>query len=295
MNKKPTELAMEYAALKKEHGTVEATAAAAGVSVAKVSRYLRLLQLPAERQAKVDAGELPVNDPFQDRRERPRRKTNLSDEQGRLFEWLGHCLYMTQQQAAGYLKKSYAQSRVHMTTLMSLGLVDVNREFSPFAYTLSSKGFAAAGLGKPKHFMSSNAIHQRLMRNEIELAMRERNPKARFIRRQTAWAMGLYPAVGEHLLQYEREGRPAYALVVIDDYFMASKRLPHMLDKLHDSKKSTVSGDHVLRWRDVVDTVFLYVTDAGHKRNHERFILKNREALGMRIVVRLIEPIWKVV
>lgn len=286
---------MDYAALKQAQGTVEATARAAGVSVAKISRYLKLLDLPEDIRVRVDAGELPVNDPLRAQRKKPRRKTHLNEPQRALFDWMAHCLYMTQQQAAGYLGRSYAQAREHMATLMALGLVEANREFSPYAYTLSSRGFAAAGLGKPKYWRSANAIHQRLMRNQIELAMRERNAGARFVGRQSAWAMGLYPAVGEHLLRYEREGRAAYALVVIDDYFMASQRLPHMLDKRHDSNKGQVRGEHVLRWRDVVDTVFLYATDALHKRRHERFVLKNRDRLDMRVVVRFIDPIWKVI
>lgn len=286
---------MDYAALKQERGTVEATARAAGVSIAKISRYLKLLDLPEEIRVKVDAGELPVNDPWRHQRRKPRRKTLLNEPQQALFDWLGHCLFMTQQQAADYLGRSYAQAREHMTTLISLGLVEANREFSPFAYTLSSRGYAAAGLGKPKYWRSANAIHQRLMRNQVELAMRERNAGARFVGRQSAWAMGLYPAVGEHLLRYEREGRAGYALVVIDDYFMASQRLPHMLDKLHDSNKSQVRGEHALRWRDVVDMAFLYVTDARHKQQHERFVLANRDRLDMRVVVRLIDPIWKVI
>jgi len=285
---------MEYAALKQKHGTLEAAAGIAGVSTATMSRYLKLLRLPDEIQGKVNRGELPVKDPLRSLRSKPVRKPSMNGTESKLFELVGRCLFITQQQAADYLGKSYAQGGVLLRTLVAMGLVEPNKEFSPYAYTLTNKGFVISEMGKPKHFMSANAIHQRLMRNSIELAMRERNPKATFVERKHAWSMGLFPAIGEHLIGYEMAGKWGYALVVIDDYHMASSRLPHMLNKLHDTNKTKASGAHVLRWRDVVDTVVLYVTDEIHKKNHERYIQKKKSSLDMRIVVRSIQPIWKV-
>lgn len=285
---------MEYASLKEEHGTVDAVAGVAGVSTATVSRYLKLLSMTPDIQKKVDAGLLPINQPQRANKGRAVRKTRLGDHQQRLLDEIARCRFMTQEQAGRFLNLSYAQARVHLTTLVSMGLVDVNKEFSPYAYILSAKGFSITGQGKPKHFMSAGAIHQRLLRNAVEQGMRQRNTSATFIERTVAWSMGLFPAVGEHLLRYSRDGKQAYALVVIDDYHMAPGRLPHMLNKLHDKNKAKAAGTHVLRWRDVVDTVILYVTDPAHRTAHEKFIRKNKAQLDMQVVVRSLEPIWKV-
>lgn len=285
---------MDYAVLKQEHGTIQGAAIAASVSAATVSRYLHLLELSEDIQTKVDEGLLPVNQPLRAAKGRTTRKSKLATHEQLLLETVARCVFLTQHQAAGYLGLSYSQARAHLVTLMSIGLIDVNKEFSPYAYILSSKGYAITGQGKPKHFMSASAIHQRLLRNAVELGIREKNGSATFIERTSAWSMGLFPAVGEHLLRYQRDKKTAYALVVIDDYHMAPMRLPHMLNKLHDKNKTKAGGSHILRWRDVVDTVLLYVTDPSHQKAHEKFVQKNKDLLDMRVVIRSIDPIWKV-
>lgn len=290
---KATEQAREYKRLKEFHGTLAKVAEAANVSPSTISRYLALLKLPTEIQDQVDAGKLPVKNPTFKRR--ARRQSTLGDLELLILGELTHCRYATHKQLTAYSGKSASHTKGTINTLISMGLIDVNREFNPFTYSLSAKGYAFQNKGKPKHFVSANAIHQHLVRNQIEIQMKEKDSQAKFVDRKSCWDMGLFPSVGEHLISYNTNGEPTYALVIIDDYLMQPQRLPHRLNRFHDRDKAKVKGAHTLRWLDATNLVFIYVTDKAHVSNHETFVRSSRGTLGAKIVIRYIEPIWRLI
>ncbi|MDX1694889.1 MAG: hypothetical protein R3208_14075 [Ketobacteraceae bacterium] len=268
------------------------------ISEAQVSRYIALLDLPPEVQQQVATGELPVTQPLKalKRRAKERKPTVsvLNHNQRLVIETLARTLYATQSQLARYADKSVNAIRIAINDLADARFLESSKELRPFVYRLSSHGTAIAGAPKPRHWMSANAIHQRVLRNEIELAMRERNASATFMERTACWKMGLFPSVGEHLLTYSHQGRDQKALVIIDDYLMDSKRIERSLKRLHDKDKNYASGDLVLAWKDVVDTIFVYTTDAKHKDHHEAFIDQQLGDISQPIVVRHIPAVWEV-
>lgn len=301
MDVKPMDRARELKALKDVHGTLDATAGAAGLSTSSVSRYLQLLDLPDDIQQQVDDGSLPVNKPLNALRrkmtDRTARKTSLTELHHELLQILARTRYATQGQLAQYLGKSAPRARNYLLELVAYGLADANREFRPHAYFLTAKGCELQDINKPKHVMSANAIHQRLLRNQIELAMREKNPTVRFISRTACWAMGLFPAVAEHLLTFDHNGNSRYALVLIDDYAMAPARVVHVLNRPHDENKTkvAVTGNHVMRWSDRVDTVLVYSTNP-HFREALANVLVNAEAPAhITLTVRDLAPLWEFV
>ena len=297
-NKNPIELATSLKALKEEHGTNGKVAKIMEISESQVSRYIALLDLPPEVQQQVAAGELPVTQPLRalKRRAKERKPTvsALNENQRLVIDTLARTLYATQSQLARYADKSVNAIRTAINDLAEARFLESSKELRPFVYRLSSHGTSIAGAQKPRHWMSANAIHQRVLRNDIELTMRERNPSATFMERTSCWKMGLFPSVGEHLLTYTHQGKDQKALVIIDDYLMDSKRIERSLNRLHDKDKNYASGDLVLAWKDVVDTIFIYTTDAKHRTQHIAFIDQQLGDIGQPIVVRHIPPVWEV-
>ena len=293
----PVERAVYLRDLKAVHGTNAATGEAADMTPSMVSRYLSLLNLPEDIQQRVNSGELPISRPLAALRRRERTQktkiTAIKHELRDVLDCVARNVYATQQQIANYTGNSIAATRHYLADLADTQMLDVNKEFRPYAYSLTSKGATVARVNKPKHFMSANAIHQRLLRNEIELAMRNVNPTVRFHSRVDCWNRGLFPAVGEHLASFNHHDKNSFALVIIDDYLMSPTRVLRSLSRLHDQKKTKVRGEHLLRWSDVADTVLVYVTDRRHQALHEDFVHQNIELLPASIAVRYIAPLWE--
>lgn len=302
MDVTPMERARQFKTLKDQHGTLEATAGIAGVSAASVSRYLNLLALPVEVQQRVDAGELPVSKPLAALRrkstDRSDRKTALSEQHRILLNTLARTRFATQAQLSQYVGRSPAQTRTYLLELAAYGLTDAHREFRPHAFFLTVKGCELQDVTKPKHVISASVIHQQLLRNQIELAMREKNPSACFASRSECWAMGFHPTVAEHLVSFEHDGNTRHALVLIDDYAMAPSRVLHVLNRPHDENKTkvAVTGHHVMRWPDLVDTVLVYSTNPRFRGALENAIGSLTTPFhNITLGVRDIAPLWEFV
>ena len=295
----PIELAVSLKELKKEYGTNERVAEIMEISVSQVSRYIALLNLPADIQQQVATGELPVTQPLKALKRRPKERKPtvfaLNENQRIVINTLSRTLYATQSQLARYASKSVNAIRMVINDLTDTRFLDSNKELRPFVYRLSSHGTAIAGTQKPRHWMSANAIHQRVLRNEVELSMREKNESATFMERTDCWKLGLFPSIGEHLLTYNYQGKVQRALIILDDYLMDPKRIDRSLHRLHDKDKSYASGDLVLSWKDAVDTVLVYTTDEKHKDRHNTFIDQHLTEISQPIIVRHIPAIWEMV
>lgn len=292
---KPTQIAQTYKTLYEQHGTLQKTATAANTSISKISRHLTLLDLPTDIQSMVDAGELPVNAPVQaleKKKNKGKRKTTIKPLHYEILGHLLHCRFATALQISQYIGKSLSNTRIDISILLSMNLIDVNNEFRPFAFSLSAKGCDFMQIGKPKHFISASAIHQRLLRNQIEIDMRVKNPSVLFINRITCWEMGLFPSVAEHLVQFEHNGKQHFALILIDDYIMSSTRILRSITRKHDQYKDKVSGKHILRWADIADLVIVYTIDNQQKNKHQRTITKNKKNYPIKTLVRTTNAIW---
>jgi transcriptional regulator with XRE-family HTH domain len=297
MNKKnPLEMARYLAELKQENRTQEDVAALVDLSPSQVSRYLQLLKLPAELQEQVAAGELPVTQPKKalKRRSEGPRYSALTETHRAIIEELARVTFATQSQLAEYLDRSINVARHAINELVDSRFLEAHREIRPYVYRLSSHGATVAGVTKPRHWMSANAIHQRILRNTIELQVRVKNPTAHFVARRNCWGQGLFPSVGEHLLVHPKEGKNERMLVLIDDYMMSPARIMHCLNRLHDKDKSVSAGTIVLRWTDVVSRVLVCCTDANHAALHAQYIETNRDNLGRPVIVTHVTPLWEI-
>lgn len=298
-NRSPLALAQELQALKVVYKTNKAVSVESGLSESQVSRYIALLSLPDEIQAQVDAGLLPLENPMRAHKRktataRSKKVIALSSDQNQIIQLLARNVFITQAQAARYLNKSLTTIRYVLNGLVSTRFLEVHQEIRPYVYRLANHGAAVAGVTKPRHWMSGNAIHQLIMRNEVELQLRSKNASASFVPRLTCWSMGLFPAVAEHLFTYERGDSNERALVMIDDYMMSPERCLHSLTRLHDENKSVTKGRLVLKWQDAINTMLIYSTNKDHCKRHESFIVSNRSLFPKAVEVRYIPPIWEI-
>jgi Mn-dependent DtxR family transcriptional regulator len=296
------EYAQSLLELKKSHGSIANTAKAAGISKTQCFRFLNLLKQPIEIQELVNSGSLPIEQPLINAKSinKKNRVTKANSvyagkREYAIIDLFKHSRYLTQHQLARYLNVSAPIVHNSLAILTSLSLVEVNNEFRPHAYTLTTKGCDLAEIHKNKHFMSANAIHQRLLRNNIELDMQVVNKSASFINRKVCWEMGFYPSVGEHLVRYDHNGSQQFALILIDDYLMSSSRMLHAIERYHDKDKSTVKGNNIMRWRDIINTLIIYSTVEEQSLRHKKYISKNLKDLDVKCDSRYTASLWNFV
>lgn len=288
--KKPTQIAEELKSLVYELGTARAAAEKLGMSPATASRYLRVLRLTKEEREAIDSGSAPI------RKKRPKMRSTVqsSDREITIVELLAKSTFATTSQVSEFTGLSISTTRNALQRLIAKSLVERDEQFSPHVLSLTTRGSTLAGISKPKHYFSSAAIHQYLLRNSIEIEMKETNPSALFVTRTRLWNMGLFPSVGEHAVRFDSKGEKKLALVIIDDYAMNPERIPHALNRLHDKEKSYVSGDVVLSWKDAVDRLLIYATTDKQLDNHRRYFNKNKKLFPLVPALRRVEPIWSI-
>lgn len=293
----PMELARQLAEKKADFKNQALLADHFGITATKASRYLALMDLPEETQCLVDSGLLPVESPLKAIKRRSKKGSSqvvdLSAFQNALLDKLCILSYATIEQLSNYLNQSYEKTKTNLRSLRSMNLVHVHDEVRPFAFRISNKAADRLSVTLPKRWMSSNAMHQIVLRNAIELQMLERNSSVKFIGRSQSWKMGLYPSVGEYLLSFHHEGSDRFALVLIDDYLMPAKRTLRALKRSHKPDAKIYSGVSQT-WGEIVERVFIYCTDKHHINRHKVFLRKNFAELNCPVIVREIDAIWTV-
>jgi predicted transcriptional regulator len=282
-----SERAKAFRDSKEKLKTIKAVAQFHSVSVATVSRYLALTE---EELQGVDSGLKPI-------RERNKRTNKLSLPTNKnelmAMEYAAHCEFFTVTQATQKMNLSVSALRNVLETLEAKALIEKNTEYLPYVFTLTDRGCVVMDREKHKHYFSSSAIHQRLMRNQVELSIQKTNSTALFKSRTHCWDLGAFPSVGEHYMEFMTAGKKESALVIIDDYGIAPIRLQTALLRRHDKNKRYAKGNVVVTWPDVVDRYLVYTTSEQQKNNFENFYKFNSELFVMAPVIRFIPPIWK--
>ncbi len=292
MNKLPSQIAKELLSLKNKHGSVKKAAEIFSVSPATASRYLRLNKLSGEEIDSVDKGLRPIRIP---KNKSSFPKLSLSERDENILFLLSRIRFSFISQLSRYLKISESVIRNTIEGLISRDYVSKDKGYLPNIISLTTKGCIFSDINKPKHFISGSAIHQYLLRNEIELQMREKNKSALFISRTDCWQRGLMPSVGEHAVEFDSGDKKNIALVLIDDYLMQPSRVIRSLIRLHDKNKSYVAGNLNICWADFIDFLFVYSTSDKQLSNHKHFYVNNElefKRLNVTPAYRYISPIW---
>lgn len=282
---KPLELAAHYSQLKKGK-TLKEVAEIVGKDISHVSRYLALLKLPAEAQKAVDSGELAVRNAAKNwsRKDGAPHALVLPKAVSEIYKLIGDKVVITTEQAAEFLKVSADTVRKRTAEAEARGLIEAHKEVKPFVWRLTSGGAARLGKSFQRRWLSASAMHQYLMRNVIELKYR-RSGIYEYLERKDLYRMGFYPAVAEHVLVTEKDGKPYRSLVIIDDYFMPLKQMGRRLARAHNPQKRYYNGE-ARQWLHLVDRVVIFTTEqprvALHKRALKKEILNFEETAAIK-------------
>lgn len=292
----PIKKAEAFAIAKVELGDIKKVAARFSVSDRTITKHLKLLNLPPETQDRVDKGELSITKAlkgFSGNTAVKKLYSGLSNLGYLALEHLYTQRYMTIEQMASYLGESYRKASEVLADLKIAGYVDVEIGFKPYAYWLSYKGATRLGCEPLKRWKSANALHQELMRNQIEIEIKLKNPTAKFVSRVHAMQLGLNPSNGEYLLSLVKNKKPSFVFVLIDDYQMPPDRVKHSFFREHNPSKDFYDGP-TMRFKDLADNVLIYVTDENRMRFHRAFYEKSFQDLAKySIKYEEIKPIWK--
>lgn len=265
----PMLIARHYADLKGVR-TLESVASQLDVSVSHISRYLSLLKLPEAAQREVSAGTLPVRDAAKIWRSRKSSPHTSVLPEGVLsgYRLVGDKVVLTAAQFAAFSGKQIDAARRLLAGLVSRGLVEAHREIRPHVYRLSSGGAARLGKSFQRRWISASAMHQYLMRNEVELKYRKEG-YYRYFERVELFKLGFHPSVAEHVLETSRNGVTRRSLILIDDYIMPLHRTGQRLARLHNPAKKYYTGEQ-RQWLHMIDQVVIFTTEKERVSVHKK-------------------------
>lgn len=173
-------------------------------------------------------------------------------------------------------------------------LVEINTDLKPFVYRLSRLGCQLMGQRYFRTWHSVAAMHQVLLRNQIELLMQQEDHQASVANRTQLLSLGLHAAQGEHAFILPNISQ-LFRLVVIDDYWMQSDRIVHKWHRPHLRQSQKVGNTSLKRWCDVCGDYRIYTISERQQQAHRLFLANSGfNNLSMKASVHLINPIWGV-
>lgn len=266
---KPLELAQEYKALKQGR-TLAQVAKIVGKDASHVSRYLALLKLPKEAQEAVNNGELAVRNAAKNWKRPTPVALVLPEKVQAVYSLIGEKVVMTTEQMAQFLECSEDAVRQRCSEAEGRGLIEAHKEVRPYVWRLTAGGAARLGKSFQRRWLSASAMHQYLMRNRIELDYR-RSGSYQYFERAELWRLGFHPAVAEHVLVTEKDGKPYRSLIIIDDYLMPLKQLGRRLSRVHNPQKRYYTGEP-RQWFNLIDRVVIFTTELERVTAHKTAI-----------------------
>ena len=222
----------------------------------------------------------------------PAKAATLSNNARLILSALARLRFATREQLLYWSPLGDLSSITRLTNkLFKDGWIHYYDELRPRVFRLTQTGrrvMAAPSFGR--RFSSMSAIQQHCHKNNSEILLRKTNPEATFQTRKFSLSYGLNPSVAEYLVLM-KEGE--FALALVDDYFMASERVKHSLERTHtpDKRFYSFTDSHVVRhWFDAVKQVFVFSTDEVQVEKHQSFINEN----NLTGKAEFIQPIWNV-
>lgn len=224
------------------------------------------------------------------------RLNKLTDLQNQILDVIARLRFATAEQLLYWLPVDALSSvRRGAIRLTDLGLLETRSDLRPYVYRLSSRGCALTGERYFRRWHSASAVQQYLLRNAIEIELREEDPSARVQPRQGLSSIGLYPAHAEHAFVLPNK-LDLFLFVIVDDYLMTSNRILHKWNREHLRESQSAQVTSLKRWRDVSQACRVYTVCEHHAKRHGDYLQRQWEKMQspLPISVQLIEPIWGV-
>lgn len=267
----PMQLANKYEELRTAEAgrTLAVVADMVGKDISHVSRYLALLQLPTEAQQAVDSGSLPVRNAAKRWAKRPTPQSLVLPQKVKeVYALIGEKVVTTTAQMAQFLNCSEDAIRQRTAEAVARNLIEAHREVRPYVWRLTASGAARLGVSFQRRWLSASAMHQYLMRNAIELNFRRSGSYAYF-ERVELHRLGFHPAVAEHVLTTEQDGKTIRTLIVIDDYLMPLRQMGKKLARIHNPQKKYYSGEP-RQWIHLIDRLVIFTTEKERVELHRK-------------------------
>lgn len=168
----------------------------------------------------------------------------------------------------------------HETTVARLcsqlaitGFIKINHKEKPYSLMLASKGARYLQADGKTDWPSFAATQQIVLKNDVEIWLREYFDNIIPLNRTKLWQLGLNPGVGEHAF---RSGSQLF-FILIDDYLMESNRISHCLSRAHTPSEQyydVTQGGGPSTWADYADRVFVFSCDEDHLEQHQAYLDK---------------------
>ena len=219
---------------------------------------------------------------------------SVSEEKDKVLAVMKRVRFVTQLQLSQFLDCSLKTAHKHLNQLLELGQVEVLEGTRPAAYRLSTRVATALDVEYQRKWRSPAAIHQYLMKNEVELKMRDRWPSFRMLSAESVKEKGLNLAKAEWPARFRNEeGEAFYALVMIDDYLMSPDRLRDSLLRKHKTANNPVylqavkegKVDRVPRWDQYASYCFVFTTYTERVSVFEKAISEMYDRTTKRVIV----------
>lgn len=158
--------------------------------------------------------------------------------------------------------------------LVDAGLVEQHKDLKPYVYRLSRKGCNFVSAEYKRSWLSFSALQQVVLKNDVEIYLRNLYPKTSYIDKSRLLSLGLSPGIGEHGFRFEKK----LFFVLIDDYLMDSKRILRCWERMHTPNENHYDlklGGNV-SWESYADRFFLFCCDEDKLKQHKKFAFDNR-------------------
>lgn len=183
-----------------------------------------------------------------------------------------------------HVSRSYAA----LEWLELSGHVKRHSALKPHIFSLTREGYRASGSKPPSgsRLESWSVLTHRCHRNTAEIRLREHYDDFTFLSRGEMYSKGVNPAFGEHL---GFTGDRLF-LMLLDDYYMDSTRISHVLKRVHRPNKYyfDVKKHQVPNWSDVATDFVVAATDEEQYLAHKKYIQK----YTLDVKLLKIEGLW---
>lgn len=187
--------------------------------------------------------------------------------------------------------KTNAQVSRLTAKLQADGWIEIHHELTPKVYRLSRSGAQLLEQTFSRDWYSASAIHQYLLRSEIEMQWQDISPKATIMPRPQLYKLGLNPAHAEHAL-YLPENKSIH-FFILDDYYIKPDRIRHKWERKHTANTkyfSSSDNSMVYRWNTISNAFSVYTTDKMQMDKHSKVVAK----YNLPAEIKHIKPLWTV-
>jgi hypothetical protein len=219
------------------------------------------------------------------RRRAPRFNPNATEN--RVLTALARVQFATAEQLSHWVGTSKQAVSLALKELNVAGLIEPGADTKPVIWLLTLAGAARMRVPMPsgRRHSSWSVMQNACHRNAVEIALGREHAGFRFLPRLSLYKLGFNPSHGEYAAVQD-DGTTW--LVLIDDYFMESRRIEHHWNREHRPPRK-YWPEIGRRWHNIANRYAVYTTNDDHRRRHEDFV----RSTTIPVDVYELKPLWR--